>query len=202
MFHVSSAANRESILAHGLDWMLMGAALGIAGSTAPEAEGVFLCRDEFEVGFFTAMNNTGGPVDVWLVTGIEEDELTISDTGFSYFPARIPRAQVALADDWPRDERRASAASAGARERRRSKQRKKKPRAGSEYRLRTPCWPRSLPLPLRLPPTMRLSAVSYELPGRLHDREGFSSNKLKSLRDHENLSRKWRRWRTTSRSPA
>jgi hypothetical protein len=49
-FHVSSAANRESILAHGLDWTKMRAARGIAGSTAPEADGVFLCRDEFEAG--------------------------------------------------------------------------------------------------------------------------------------------------------
>jgi len=46
LFHVSSAANRKSILAHGLDWTRMGAARGIAGSTTPEQEGVFLCRDE------------------------------------------------------------------------------------------------------------------------------------------------------------
>jgi hypothetical protein len=45
LFHVSSAANRKSILAHGLDWTRMGAARGIAGSTTPEQEGVFLCRD-------------------------------------------------------------------------------------------------------------------------------------------------------------
>ena len=34
LFHVSSALNRESILAHGLDWTRMGAAPGIAGSPA------------------------------------------------------------------------------------------------------------------------------------------------------------------------
>lgn len=61
LFHVSAAANRDSILAHGLDWTRMGAAPGIAGSTAPEEDGVFLCADEFEVRFFTQMNNTGGP---------------------------------------------------------------------------------------------------------------------------------------------
>jgi hypothetical protein len=38
----------------------------------PEEEGVFLCRDEFEAGFFVQINNTGGPVDVWAVTGSRE----------------------------------------------------------------------------------------------------------------------------------
>ncbi len=51
LFHVTSAVNRESILAHGLDWTRMGAAPGIAGSPVPEDDGVFLCRDEFEAGF-------------------------------------------------------------------------------------------------------------------------------------------------------
>jgi hypothetical protein len=102
LFQVSSAANRESILAHGLDWTRMGAARGIAGSTAPEQEGVFLCRDEFEAGFFVRMNNTGGPVDVWVVTGIEADELLDGGSGFGYFPSSIPPVDVTLAD-WPRD---------------------------------------------------------------------------------------------------
>jgi len=39
LFHVSSVANRDSILAYGLDWTRMGAAPGIAGSLAPEADG-------------------------------------------------------------------------------------------------------------------------------------------------------------------
>jgi hypothetical protein len=103
LFHVSSAANRESILAHGLDWTRMGAARGIAGSTSPEQEGVFLCLDEFEAGFFVQINNTGGPVDVWMVTGIEADELVDGGSGFGYFPSPIPPAQVTLADR-PQDE--------------------------------------------------------------------------------------------------
>jgi hypothetical protein len=41
MFHVSSALNRASTMAHGLDWNRMGAAPGIAGSQSPEVEGVF-----------------------------------------------------------------------------------------------------------------------------------------------------------------
>jgi hypothetical protein len=98
LYHVSSAANRDSILAHGLDWTRMGAACGIAGSTAPEVDGVFLCADEFEVGFFAEMNNTGGPIDVWAVNGIDERELIESGNGFSYYLARIPSSQVALMD--------------------------------------------------------------------------------------------------------
>ena len=101
LFHVSSAANRDSILAHGLDWTRMGAAPGIAGSTAPEADGVFLCADEFEAGFFVQMNNTGGPVDVWAVTAIEQRHLVETGSGFSYYPARIPPDQIALVERPP-----------------------------------------------------------------------------------------------------
>ena len=99
LFHVSSAANRESILAHGLDWTRM-RARGIAGSAKPEASGVFLCRDEFEASFFVRMNNTGGPVDVWAVTGVDADELVDGGSGFGYWPARIPPRQVTLSA-WP-----------------------------------------------------------------------------------------------------
>jgi hypothetical protein len=97
MFHLSSAANRESILAYGLDWTRMGAARGIAGSTAPEVAGVFLCRDEGEARLFAEMNNTGGPVDLWAVTGVSDEELITSPEGFSYVPTPIPAARVTLA---------------------------------------------------------------------------------------------------------
>lgn len=103
LFHVSSVLNRESILAHGLDWDRMGAAPGIAGSRQPEERAVFLCRDAFEAKFFVNLNNTGGPVDVWEVTGITQDELVTGGTGFCYFPAPIPPAQVAWAADWPQE---------------------------------------------------------------------------------------------------
>jgi hypothetical protein len=95
-FHVSSAANRDSIRVHGLDWTRMGAARGIAGSTEPEADGVFLCSDEFTAGFFVQMNNTGGPVDVWAVSGIDAAEMLDNGSGFFYFPDRIPAGQVTL----------------------------------------------------------------------------------------------------------
>jgi hypothetical protein len=35
------------------------------GGLAPEVDGVFLCTDESEADFFTRMNNTGRPFDVW-----------------------------------------------------------------------------------------------------------------------------------------
>jgi hypothetical protein len=57
---------------------------------------VFLCRDEFEAHFFVDMNNTGGPVDVWEVTGIAEHELITWETGFCYYPATIPPARLTL----------------------------------------------------------------------------------------------------------
>lgn len=72
----------------------MGAARGIAGSTVPEADGVFLCQ-EFMVGFFVGMNNTGGAVDVWAVSGIDEEQLLDNGSGFLYFPDRISAGQIA-----------------------------------------------------------------------------------------------------------
>ena len=125
LFHVSSAANRESIRSHGLDWTRMGAARGIAGSMTPEEDGVFLCRDEFEARFFTDLNNTGGPIDVWVVTGVEESRLVTGGSGFCYFPAPISPAQVTLAD-WPQGQ----SVTGAVRGQRKKKQRKKTPRAG------------------------------------------------------------------------
>ncbi|HEY0938076.1 MAG TPA: hypothetical protein VGD91_30575 [Trebonia sp.] len=105
-FHVSSRANRESIRAYGLDWTRMGAAPGIAGSTVPEADGVFLCQDEFHAGFFVRMNNTGGPVDVWVVSGAFQDQMIDNGSGFFYFPGRIPAGQVSLTEWRPSNPRR------------------------------------------------------------------------------------------------
>jgi hypothetical protein len=52
-------------------------------------------------------------------------QLITTGSGFSYFPARILRSQVTLAD-WPSDE----PAPQPAKGRHKNKQRKKKPRAG------------------------------------------------------------------------
>lgn len=95
-FHVTSSVNRGSIQANGLDWTLMGAAPGIAGSRAPEREGCFLCRDDYEAEWFVRLNNTGGPVDVWAVDGLEEEALIESPEGHFYVPHIIHRKHLTL----------------------------------------------------------------------------------------------------------
>lgn len=74
----------------------MGAARGIAGSLSPEVAGVFLCTDASEVDFFVRMNNTGGPVDVWAVEGIDGASLVTFDTGYSYLPEKIEATRLTL----------------------------------------------------------------------------------------------------------
>ncbi|WP_234312165.1 hypothetical protein [Streptomyces griseus] len=96
LFHVSSVLNRQSIAQHGLDWTRMGAARGIAGSRRPEVEGIFVCRGEEDAEFFLQINNTGGPVDLWSVDGIDEGLLLDNGNGFVYLPGRIPAARVRL----------------------------------------------------------------------------------------------------------
>lgn len=95
-FHVSSSLNRASIRQYGLDWDHMRASRGIAGSTAPEVAGVYLCQSEHEADWFVRMNNTGGPVDVWSVEGIDPDSLIDDGSGHSYLSQRIPADRVAL----------------------------------------------------------------------------------------------------------
>jgi hypothetical protein len=109
VFHVSSIRNRDSIRIHGLDWQFMGPALGIAGSSTPEAEGIFLCRDEWEMRYFVRLNNTGGPVDVWAVDGIDTNRLLDNGNGYGFLPATVSARQLALfesdldpvAEPWP-----------------------------------------------------------------------------------------------------
>lgn len=94
-FHVSSSLNRESIREHGLDWVWMGAAWGIAGSRLPEVKGIFLCR-EYEVDWFTSMNTTGGDVDVWAVDGVDAESFLESPNGYFYVPEAIPSDRLTL----------------------------------------------------------------------------------------------------------
>jgi hypothetical protein len=96
MFHVTSSKNRESILANGLDWRLMGGSCGIAGSGKPEQEGCFLCPTDWEADWFVRMNNTGGPVDVWAVDGVDERDLVESPEGFLYLPTTVPPYRLTL----------------------------------------------------------------------------------------------------------
>ncbi|MEU0414669.1 hypothetical protein ABZ307_43835 [Streptomyces griseorubiginosus] len=95
-FHLSSVLNRQSIAQHGLDWTRMGAARGIAGSRRPEVEGIFVCRGEEDADFFLRINNTGGPVDLWSVDGVDERSLLDNGSGFVYLPGRIPAGRVRL----------------------------------------------------------------------------------------------------------
>lgn len=74
----------------------MGAARGIAGSRRPEVEGIFLCHDEGTARFFFEINNTGGPVDLWSVDGVDETLLLDNGHGFFYLPGRIAAEQVRL----------------------------------------------------------------------------------------------------------
>jgi len=95
-FHVTSVLNRDSIRTHGLDWSRMGVASGIAGSSYPEAEGIFLARDVHEADWFVGLNNTGGSVDVWQVRGVEATSLVESGNGYAYLPRTVPAADVTL----------------------------------------------------------------------------------------------------------
>ena len=52
LFHVTSSSNRASIETYGLDWRLMNSAPGIAGSTRPEEDGIFVCTGEYDAEFF------------------------------------------------------------------------------------------------------------------------------------------------------
>lgn len=94
LFHVTSVHNRDSIEEHGLDWTYMGAARGIAGSHAPEKEGVFVTTSRFDADFFLRMNNTGGPVDLWAIDGV--DVTFDTSDGFLWIPARIAREHLTL----------------------------------------------------------------------------------------------------------
>ena len=96
MYHVTSVENRASIDAHGLDWTRMGAARGIAGSLRPEQEGCFLAPDDWTTDYFVDMNNTGGPVDVWAVEGVEGADLVTSPEGYEFVRAVIPRERLRL----------------------------------------------------------------------------------------------------------
>ena len=95
-YHVTSVLNRESIAEHGLDWRRMDFAVGIAGSRSPEQNGLFLCQYEEDVEYFVRMNNTGGPVDVWSVEGVDNLELFDNGNGYFYFPGVISPERLTL----------------------------------------------------------------------------------------------------------
>ncbi len=98
LFHVSPSTNRASIDKHGLDWTLMSDMRGIAGSTSPELEGIFVCRGRDQADRFLRMNNSGGPADVWAIANVDEKELVVSTSGYSYVPRPIPRTDLVLVE--------------------------------------------------------------------------------------------------------
>ena len=72
-FHVTSAANRESILRHGLDWRRMRDQPGIAGSDRAEGARVFLARDLDEAEWFVSIGrNNHRLMDIWEVSLTED----------------------------------------------------------------------------------------------------------------------------------
>lgn len=99
-FHATFAENRSSILRHGLDHRRM-TSPGIAGSTKPEAAGVFLCCDLEGAHWFARMGRRG-PVDVWGADLV--DVRLIGDPGagsggdetWMICPERIEAAQLTL----------------------------------------------------------------------------------------------------------
>jgi hypothetical protein len=95
LFHASPAINRESIRHHGLDWRRMGAAPGIAGSTDPEAPGIFLCEDRREVDFFLRMARS--PTNVWAVR-CEGSFVENGPSGWLILPEPVPPDGVVLID--------------------------------------------------------------------------------------------------------
>jgi hypothetical protein len=108
-FHVTSSLNRESIARYGLDSRRMSAAPGIAGSTAPEQGGCFLCLSEFEKDWFVGMNNTGGTVDIWAVDGVDGTELVVSPENYHFVPRVIPPECLSIVEcdvlrPWPTPE--------------------------------------------------------------------------------------------------
>ncbi|MFN0282275.1 MAG: hypothetical protein ACKVZ6_09925 [Kineosporiaceae bacterium] len=95
-FHVTSVRNRESIRRYGLDPTRMAVAPGIAGSLAPEAHGAFVARGSWEADWFVSMNNTGGPVDVWAVAGVDPLRLEDNGTGYLYVPGTVAADRLTL----------------------------------------------------------------------------------------------------------
>jgi hypothetical protein len=102
LFHVTAAANRESIHRHGLDWRRMSKAHGIAGSPTPELPAIFLC-DREEASFYVDMARV--PIDVWSVR-LDGLWLESAPDGWRLVAAPIERERISLvATDIPPGDR-------------------------------------------------------------------------------------------------
>jgi hypothetical protein len=60
----------------------------------PEADGIFLSTEDWDVDYFVRMNNTGGPVDVWQIDGVDADQMLDNGNGYPYLPGRIPADRI------------------------------------------------------------------------------------------------------------
>ncbi len=100
LFHVTASRNRDSIREHGLDWTRM-TGRGIAGSSGPELDAVFLCDSLDDAEFFIWMGSE--PVDVWGV-GVDGYWLESGPDGWWIISERIPseRLRLAVSDRAPR----------------------------------------------------------------------------------------------------
>ena len=63
---------------------------------SPAAPGGCFLADEWTADFFVQLNNTGGPVDVWAVEGVDEVLLLISPEGYQYLPEAISAERLSL----------------------------------------------------------------------------------------------------------
>ncbi len=102
LFHSTFSDNRASISRHGLDWTRT-TGRGIAGSSAPETDGIFLCADLEGAEWFAEMGaRRGWAVDIWAVR--LDGTWLIGDPGaggggdewWMICPEPIPRQQLTL----------------------------------------------------------------------------------------------------------
>lgn len=103
-FHATFASNRDSIRRHGLDHRRM-AGRGIAGSTAPEAAGIFLGSDLDDAHWFAHMGSRQGRVDIWAVELKDEWRVSdanagggLDDESWMICPTAIPPEQLTLVE--------------------------------------------------------------------------------------------------------
>ncbi len=101
-FHLSPVANRESILANGLDWRFMGAALGRAGSIQPELEGVYVVTSMEEVASMVLLLGSNHPdsLDLWAFE-LPGATLREGPFGFDYLPRTVPASALTRLDPPP-----------------------------------------------------------------------------------------------------
>lgn len=98
VYHVTATSNRESIKQHGLDWMRMGGAPGLASNElVPERAGIFVCRDIQEARWFARFAERRFSVDIWSIRS-EGLMLEESEDGFLFCSRPIAPDRLELVD--------------------------------------------------------------------------------------------------------